>query len=101
MQIELRRQRCFIARCLPLAVRIDGQKVASLGCSQTCVLELPDQGGVLQVAVAIFSSPELQIVPADHGRSFVCGNPWWVLLDLVGLCYLPPLARRALFLRPA
>jgi hypothetical protein len=101
MRIELQRQRCLLARSLPLEVRLDGRLLATLDCGQRCILELPAHGGVLLVAQGILASPPLTITPADHHRRFVCGNPWWVLLDLVGLCYLPPLAQRALFLRPA
>lgn len=79
---------------------MDGRKVATLRRGQRCTLELPEQGGVLQVKLDLFSSPPLQITPDDHGRHFTCGSAWWLWLDFVSLCYLPPLARRALLLRP-
>lgn len=101
MQIELHRQCGYFASSMALDVLVDGCKVVTLRGGQRCTLELPEQGAVLQVTMDLFSSPPLQITPDDHGRLFACGSAWWLWLDVVSLCYLPPLARRALFLRPA
>ena len=101
MQIELHRPRGYFASSMALDVIADGRKLATLYGGQCCHLELPEQGAVLQVTMGMFSSPPLQIIPDDRGRLFACGGAWWLWLDVVSLCYLPALARRALFLRPA
>jgi hypothetical protein len=101
MQIELHRQCGYFASSMVLDVLMDGSKVATLRGGQRCTLELPEQGAVLEVTMGMFSSPPLQIIPDDRGRLFACGSAWWLWLDVASLCYLPPLARRALFLRPA
>ncbi|CAD5376140.1 conserved hypothetical protein [Pseudomonas sp. OF001] len=101
MQIELHRQRGYFASSMALDVLADGHKLATLCGGQRCHLALPEQGAVLQVTMGMFSSPPLQITPDDSGRLFACGGAWWLWLDVASLCYLPPLAQRALFLRPA
>ncbi len=102
MQIELFRRPGYIGRLVPIDVLVDGKSVASINGGETKILVLPDAGATVQVQLqGAVSSPSVRISPQDHGRHYECGNPLWVLFDVLSFCYLPPLKHHTFFLRAA
>ncbi len=100
MIIELYRHAGYFGRSVPLDVLVDGQWVAVLKADQKLSISLPDAGANLQVSLqgTVFS-PIVAVCPNSHHQKFECGTPFWVLIDILSLCYLPVLKQRVFFLR--
>jgi hypothetical protein len=101
MQIHLWRHSGFLGRWVRLDAMLDGKRVARIKNNETITLSLPELGGEIQVVMDGCSSPVFKIPPHSDGLHLECGNPDWVLFDVIGLKYLPYFSNRTFFLREA
>jgi hypothetical protein len=101
--MKLRLHRCpgYFGRASELDVLINGEKVAVIASNETKAISIPESGGTLQVQMhGVVSSQTVHIEPTGEPRVFECGTPWWVLLDVLSICYLPKIRHHVFFLRP-
>lgn len=100
MQIELYRHSGFYGSAASLDVVANGVKIAVLEAGTSKAISLPPEGAELRVEMqGSVSSQVLRVTPEMSGQYFECGTPFWVLFDVVPLCYLPALRNHVFFLR--
>ena len=79
---------------------LDGKRIARIENNETIVLSLPELEGKIQVVMdSCSTSPIFNVLPDSDGLTLECGNPDWVLFDIIGLTYLPYFRNRTFFLR--
>jgi hypothetical protein len=100
VNVEIRRRNGYFGRRVPLDVLANGKRVGSLRNRSVISIEVPDHGAAMQVRMEGGAfSPVLRLEPRSGAVQLECGNPLWVQLDVLNLCYLPWLRTRVFYLR--
>lgn len=102
VELRLYRHSGHIGQWVPLDVLVDDQPVGKVRVSERFSATVPDDTAEVSVSMQGSVGSRCFRVPAGLASiELECGNPWWMAIDPLSLCYLPMLRNRAFYLRQA
>lgn len=100
VELTLYRRSGHIGQAVPLDVLVDGRRIGALRVNEHFSTKLSAPASELQVSLqGSVGSPAFRLPQGVSSIKLECGNPLWVALDLLSLCYLAPLRDHVFYLR--